>query len=372
MKSGPDDVASLSRPAFIFIYMEVTTVHFIKTLTNSSRKQLLIIALLFAALIPGLTWAQVEMGISFDGKTETLMPVSAESGSSSGRENGYRGKNRVTSADLFELGIEGHDWENGNVPAAILEAEKGALPASPWADGEVATESVLGKDRSQRLFTKDYPQRAVAYITFQKVKGGGTFRCTGWLIGRDTVATAGHCVHAGNGGNWFYGPSFKIYPGRDGTKSPFGVCSATRLYTNTAWTGTGSNRDRYDYGAIKLSTNCGNATGWFGYYWKSASLKNHATILQGYPGGKKGNTRQWITADRNRCDHSHKIFYGADTDGGQSGGPIWNDTTKDGAFGMGIHAYGPFGTGCWAKYNSGTRIREAVFNLMKQWKAAAK
>ncbi len=24
--------------------------------------------------------------------------------------------------------------------------------------------------------------------------------CTGWLIGKDTVATAGHCVHEGGGG----------------------------------------------------------------------------------------------------------------------------------------------------------------------------
>ena len=41
-------------------------------------------------------------------------------------------------------------------------------------------------------------------------------RCTGWLIGANTVVTAGHCVHQGGGGSFYPTSSYRIYPGRNG------------------------------------------------------------------------------------------------------------------------------------------------------------
>ena len=58
--------------------------------------------------------------------------------------------------------------------------------------------SIIGVDRRARVkSTTEFPARATTFITFRQ----GTFRlsCTGWLIGKDTVATAGHCINGGPG-----------------------------------------------------------------------------------------------------------------------------------------------------------------------------
>lgn len=275
-----------------------------------------------------------------------------------------------------EMGIisgEGEvTFENGVVPAYILQEEEDAIPApvpGKYAPKKLSEpETVIGTDRRQRLRTTIFPTRAVTYIYFKNSAGSG-FSCTGWMIGPNTVATAGHCVHSGgSGGSWYVGASYKIYPGRDGSSAPYGYCTAKGLYSVTGWTVSGNHQ--YDYAAIKLNCTVGKTTGWFGFKYKTTSLVNEPTIVQGYPGDKPSATH-WLGADKNRCDAPRKIYYSSDTAGGMSGGPIWNDVTfgiNSGAIAMGVHAYGKWGTGCNAMYNGGTRITLAVYNNYVNWK----
>ena len=117
-------------------------------------------------------------------------------------------------------------------------------------------------------------------------------RCSGWLYGNDIVATAGHCVHDGGpGGNWKQ--NVQVFPGRNGNSSPYGSCTARRLHSVNGW--VNSSNEEYDYGAIKLNCSIGNTTGWFGYWWQSASLNNGGSIINGYPGDKP--LTQWKSAD---------------------------------------------------------------------------
>ncbi len=275
------------------------------------------------------------------------------------RSAGFKGTGNFSRQELSRLGVK------TNVTQQELESIK-KLPVMSAngpisADSAESAEAIIGVDRRQRLYTTTYPARATVLITFS----GG--RCTGFLINRNTVATAGHCVHTGGpGGSWRPRSTFRIYPGYNTNTAPYGSCTARRLHSVNGWVNSGSHQ--YDYGAVKLNCNVGNSTGWYGYYWTSANLVNESVIIQGYPGDKPLN--QWISADRNRCNSALKVFYKNDTTGGMSGSPVWNDTRfPNSASVFGIHAYAPFGnTGCVRNNNSGTRINQPRFNNLTNWK----
>ncbi len=266
----------------------------------------------------------------------------------------------------LDQGSAEYTFKNGVLPADILAEEEDAVPApilGKYRPLNPAPESVIGSNYGrQQLRTTNYPTRAVVYIYFN-----GGYSCTGWMIGANTVATAGHCVNAGGGQGWYPVGSYRIYPGRDGASVPYGSCTAKGLYSVTGWTVSGNHE--YDYGAIKLNCTVGNSTGTFGFGWRSTSLVNEPTIVQGYPGDKASATH-WLGADKDRCNSARKIYYYVDTYGGMSGGPIWNDVTLgSGVYAMGIHAYGNgWGSGCNYTYNSGTRINQAVYNNLVYWK----
>jgi glutamyl endopeptidase len=230
----------------------------------------------------------------------------------------------------------------------------------------VGVETIIGTDQRVKVNpTTTYPGRAVALITFD----GG--RCTGWLYGKDIVATAGHCVHTG-GSNGAWRTNVRVYPGRNGSSSPYGSCAARRLHSVDGWTRDGN--QEYDYGAIKLNCSIGNTTGWFGYWWQSASLQNLPSIISGYPGDKP--LEQWRSNDSIRVSQTNKVFYQNDTVGGMSGSAVYYNRPSGSPFcsgvcSMGIHAYGLFNGPPYNTNNSATRITEARFNNLKAWKDAA-
>ena len=106
------------------------------------------------------------------------------------------------------------------------------------------------------------------------------------MISLDTVATAGHCVHEGAGGDFV--SNVLVYPGRDGSYAPYGVCQGTTLFTVDGWA-----EDSYvgfDYGAIKLDCQVGFYTGAFGF--KGNGQGSFVADLYGYPADKPQAT-QW-------------------------------------------------------------------------------
>jgi glutamyl endopeptidase len=264
------------------------------------------------------------------------------------------------TGDTSEAGL----MAEGAIPAGPtgeLSAEEfEALLALPAVGGGVGQEVVLGPDTRSRLYTTTFPVRAVALITFT----GG--RCTGFMIGHNTVATAGHCVHTGgSGGAWR--TSVEVIPAQNGGVQPYGKCQARSLYSVTGW--TVSNNADYDYGAIKLNCSIGNTTGWFGF--RSGAGTNTPSIITGYPGDKPLD--MWQSADRVRGVSTRQMFYSNDTIGGMSGSPVWEDWwngTSRGAYAVGIHAYGPYGSGLRGTYNHGTRIQSPVSTNLQNWKNA--
>lgn len=229
--------------------------------------------------------------------------------------------------------------------------------------------------RTQTGNTTLYPARATVHITFQKSTGGPTFLCTGFLIGPHSVATAGHCVHAGSGGlaGFFPRTSFRLYPGRNGSTIPYTcpggvVVRAQALHSNTSWAnGSG---EKFDYGAITTSCDIGNTTGWYGFInTQGVSQKGLEDFTRGYPGDKPLGT-QWAA---NNCSAGAtfaqctifttgnlQLFYKNDTAGGQSGSPVYRKAANCNPCAIAIHAYGPHDLSPHADNNHGTRIENNV------------
>jgi glutamyl endopeptidase len=241
-------------------------------------------------------------------------------------------------------------------------AEVWALMEHSPKSGPVGVESIIGRDQRRLVSpTTGIPARMNVLITF--VQSGRSSRCSGSMIGPDTVATAGHCVHSGGaGGRW--STNVVVYPGRNGSASPYGSCTARNLHSVAGWTREG--RDDFDYGAIKLNCNIGRTTGWYGYFTTRGSLVGLRTEIWGYPGDKP--LTQWRSRDRVRVSQTTRTFYRNDTVSGMSGSGVWYDRPGCGLCLMAIHAYGVYNGPPFDTNNHGTRITRSVYRNLSTWK----
>jgi glutamyl endopeptidase len=239
--------------------------------------------------------------------------------------------------------------------------------ADPLVEASIAPEVIIGNDdRIQITNTSVYPWSVHASLLITAADNS-TWIGTGWFIGPHTLATAGHVVFIYAPGTARHGwvRSILVMPGRNGSSLPFGSVTSTDFRSVVGWTQSGD--ENYDYGAIRIPTELGNNTGWFGFgVWSDSDLLATTANLSGYPGDKPAGT-QWYHARRVTSVNSRKVYYDIDTFGGQSGSAVYRFYTPPGGtsgrYGIAIHAYGGVSA------NSGTRIVQPIFNNLGAWKA---
>ncbi len=299
---------------------------------------------------------------------ESVRPDSCGEGLRDASEHSYDGLELPTDdAWWLEMGRDELVAElSGDTPGGTscssrpLPTRFEDLPASSALRPRV----VIGEDdRRQIKSTTDYPWRCICSLVITAADGLGTkFQGTGWLAGPSTVITAGHVVFLHDHGGW--ARSIEVIPGRDGDRHPHGSQTSTVFRSVTRWT---EDRDRsFDYGAIFLppagagQLSFGERLGFFGLARLSADeLRQLEINLAGYPTDKAAGT-VWWQARRLESVASRTLTYTIDTEGGQSGSPLWR---VDGGArqAVGIHVRGH------QSGNAAVRINRKVFDNLVRW-----
>ena len=224
-----------------------------------------------------------------------------------------------TNAASDEDEQEGEEGTVTVLQPADQEAGEGESVDIPGNVPDGLDKTVIGRDdRVQVTNTREFPYCAIANM---KVKGecGDSWECTGFMVGKNFMLTAAHCMICPQHNKWAKNVTFY-----------FGYQSSKKyLYKYTggwqAWTGTdfpsGYDFDAmsYDWCFIKLDKNVGDKTGWFGLHIASDSEINsrHYTVA-----GYRDNKLKYASGEAEAYD-TNLLLYDADDVPGNSGGPIY-------------------------------------------------
>ena len=257
------------------------------------------------------------------------------------------------------------EWAPDAAEAAAPSDSEESIPGYKPESIESAGTTSLGAQDGRVHFTDTtaYPNSAIVYIS----KDGKPF-CTGWMVSADTLVTAGHCVYNYDREEWL--SDLEYSPGANGPERPFETATAVQTWTDVSW--VKKENPLLDWGLVKLDKRLGERTGWFGLAWRSGEYTDTQTELRGYP-ADKDQGELWGMSGKVERSQGNQLCYSMDTYPAQSGSPLY---MADGAFVIGIHAYGKAQTRftrreCSPNYNAGTRITKGLFELILDLRSRA-
>jgi len=100
-----------------------------------------------------------------------------------------------------------------------------------------------------------YPYSTTGKIFF-KNQSGASFVCSGSVIKKRLIATAGHCVHSGSGGASGYYRDIVFVPAysSNGTQAPYGTWAASSFKATPSWIGgNGGVPNSADFAIIEVA-----------------------------------------------------------------------------------------------------------------------
>lgn len=186
---------------------------------------------------------------------------------------------------------------------------------------------------------------------------GGSYVGSGFMIGPNSVATAGHCVYNSSSGGW--ASSITVIPALNGTTQPFGSASSYYLECGGDWYNYTDNQD--DWGIIRINANLGNSTGWLGLRWQSSSYNGTTVNAVGYP--SSDGTHMYYGSGTVNSSSSRTLSGDWDLTGGQSGGPVEKYYSDTGYTALGINRGGG------STYSDCLRIDEWIYNKLMSYRS---
>lgn len=174
-----------------------------------------------------------------------------------------------------------------------------------------------------------YPFSAVVKIFF-KVPGGGDFACSGSLIKRGIVLTAGHCAHRGNGTtgpNRGFHQEIVVVPAYSKGAAPFGQHTVINSLVQSDWVVDGwlGAVNRGDFALLVLESHhdgrfAGDDTGYLG--WQVNSLEDKQVLAAGYPAKHDNGTRMhFVVSETSLATAEGTVLIVSDMQSGSSGSP---------------------------------------------------
>lgn len=212
-----------------------------------------------------------------------------------------------------------------------------------------------------------YPYSAVCALTIVN-KQGDRFFGTGFMAGPRLILTAGHNVFYHSDGGFM--KEIQVYPGLNGDRMHTVLPTAVSQDFGTVEGWARDANSLFDFGAVFLEKNLGQATGTFSVSkFTDVDLQAMTLTVTGYPkdppagsGYPNDGSTQWRDAGRTTVE-SHRLLHLIDTSIGQSGSPLvayYEDKNE-------YHVVGIHNT-AYASFNAATRITDEVFAQILKWR----
>lgn len=242
--------------------------------------------------------------------------------------------------------------ENGNFDWEAL----GALPTLD--PNGIAPYSVIGSD--DRYAVSDLSETPYSYSVYLLMEYNGSYyRGSGFVAGDGMIATCAHNIYRHDGSGW--ADNVTVILQRDGSSQPYGATTDTRLRTNTGW--TQSEKLESDWAIVETKIDLSRYAGSCGIVSESTNITNDSVEIPGYPKVVQDETNSyelWTDmGDVLRQSSVGRVYYDADTSGGNSGSGVF---LNGGPYAAAIHAYGS------TSGNSGRRINGLLYDIIMEYR----
>jgi glutamyl endopeptidase len=303
-----------------------------------------------------------------------------------GETNGGGSPEKVPGFDLFRAVTAGFETKRIAGPTFIAAQPDGGFfsqggNSTIVAGGSPASkpENVIGADNRTRVTdTAMTPWRCIFHLEIE-YENGPVGLGTGFLIGPSTIITAAHVLVDRRLFGWNRprkARRVRALAGRNGSLAPYGYFVSDRFDIRPEWEDKDADQAQvapFDYAAIHIPPGeevnqepLGQRLGYFGLKAYTTQEVADARLLfvnnAGYPQEpNKPYGTLWYNAGRVSRFADQFIEYMVDTEGGQSGSPIYfYDEKNSQRYVIAIHTTGDF-------INRGLRITPTVFEQIRAW-----